>query len=269
MTNYTKTSSSCPDGAIIIPLANEAEQLPVLFVALQTALDQEEKAIEVFFVIDRASRDKTLTLARSLCQQDARFTVLWCPQNRHLADAYRAGLRAAYERGAGWMIEMDGGGSHQASQLKDFVQALTQYDCAWGSRFVAGGQMKGSLFRRMVSRGSTFLANLLLGTRLHDMTSGFQGLTRQAVEQWLAYAPLASFHFYQTEMRYVLRYRSHCEIPISYHPTGGGISWASWRNAGRGLLILVARRWFRELPKRRSFRDRVRSSGRWFVRRVR
>lgn len=38
------------------------------------------------------------------------------------------------------------------------------------------------LYRRILSQGGTFLANLVLGTRLKDMTSGFEGFQRKVLE---------------------------------------------------------------------------------------
>lgn len=224
--------------ALIIPLANEAETLFPLADRIREVLNQVTTEGRVFWVIDRASQDDTHAKAKEVASTDSRFHVLWAPQNRHLCDAYRHGLRQAYQQGANYLIEMDGGGSHDPAAIPRFLDALQRYDCAWGSRFVAGGRMGGELSRRILSRSASWLTNQLLGTQLHDMTSGFQGFRREPVRLWLDYEPLASMHFYQTEMRYQLRHFSGTEVPIHYHPTSSGVPLGSLRNAVDGLWKL-------------------------------
>ena len=52
---------------------------------------------------------------------------------------------------------------------------LEGYDCNFGSRFCKGARVSEiSLNRYLISRGGSILTNLLLGTRLSDMTSGYQ-----------------------------------------------------------------------------------------------
>ena len=79
---------------------------------------------------------------------------------------------------------MDGGGSHKPSEIAQFVENLEKgYDCVWGSRYVAGGDISNHpLYRRVLSSGGTILANLVLGTKLKDMTSGFEGFQRKVLE---------------------------------------------------------------------------------------
>ncbi len=87
---------------------------------------------------------------------------------------------------------------------------------AFGSRFINGGSIFDSNWQRtFLSRVGTLLANVLLGTGMYDMTSGFQGFHASIVEKFLRYPLLSKAHFYQTELRYLLRHTvTSLESPI-------------------------------------------------------
>jgi len=179
-----------------------------------------------------------LTLARTHAEKDPRIQVVWAPENRSVVDAYLKGFQAAYDSGHEIIIEMDAGMSHDPRALVTFLRVLNEgNECAFGSRFINGGSMGNSPFkRRALSRNSTLLANLLLGTRLKDMTSGYQGFHRTVVAKLLEYNLKSTGHFYQTELRYLLRKRRFVEVPIHYQSPSPSVSSASVKNAYRSLL---------------------------------
>lgn len=128
---------------------------------------------------------------------------------------------------------MDGGGSHQPSEIPQFIEKLEQgYDCVWGSRFIEGGGICNQpLYRRILSSGGTVLANLLLGTRLKDMTSGFEGFQRNVLEQMCLKNFLSKGHMYQTEMRFYCRKYRTVEVPIHYIGSQSSLRFRSVREA--------------------------------------
>ena len=113
---------------------------------------------------------------------------------------------------------MDGGGSHQPNEIPQFIEKLEEgYDCVWGSRFTAGGQMSHQpLYRKILSSGGTILANLVLKTKLKDMTSGFEGFQAHVLESMNLDRFLSTGHMYQTEMRFYCRKLNCIEVPIHY-----------------------------------------------------
>lgn len=60
------------------------------------------------------------------------------------------------------------------------------------------------------------MSYLVLGTRLKDMTSGFEAFTRETMEQMNLDRILSRGHMYQTEMRYYCRNKKTVEVPIHY-----------------------------------------------------
>jgi dolichol-phosphate mannosyltransferase len=118
-----------------------------------------------------------------------------------------------------------------------FLRVLNEgNECAFGSRFINGGSMGDSPFkRRMLSKTGTVLANMLLGTHLKDMTSGYQGFHRDVIGAILDYQLLSKAHFYQTELRYLLRNRRIFEVPIHYKAPSPRVSQSAISNANKTL----------------------------------
>jgi dolichol-phosphate mannosyltransferase len=192
----------------------------------------------IYFIIDNASKDKTLELSQQLSSRDPRYVTVWAPENRNVVDAYIRGLRVAYEAGHDIIIEMDGGLSHDPRAIPMFLRVLNEgNECAFGSRFINGGSMGDSPFkRRLLSKTGTILANLLLGTKLKDMTSGYQGFHRDVVAKIIAHEFKSKAHFYQTELRYLLRKKRIVEVPIHYQAPSPRVSSKAIKNAYKTLL---------------------------------
>ena len=229
--------------AIIVPMANEKEGFDLFIAEMTKVLDRLASGV-VYIVVDKASTDNTLELCQSLSQRDSRYKTVWAPENRNVVDAYMRGYREAFEQGHEIIIEMDAGMSHDPKAIPMFIRVLNEgNECAFGSRFINGGSMADSPFRRrLLSRGGTLLANGLLGTHLFDMTSGYQGFHADVVAKLLKHKFLSSAHFYQTEIRYLLRKHRCAEIPIHYQSPSPRVSKNAIRNALRSLGFYFFRR---------------------------
>ena len=131
------------------------------------------RKVQFFAVLDRATTDNTLDLLREYAATESRLLVVWAPENRCVVDAYIRGYREALEAGSDWILEIDAGFSHRPVDIPQFFAAMQRgYDCVFGSRFMAGGSIRRSSWKRYyISRGGTILTNLMMGTSLSDMTS--------------------------------------------------------------------------------------------------
>lgn len=223
--------------AAVIPLANEEQELPELAEALRAVMDAVEGGT-VYFIVDRVSVDRTLEVCRELEKSDPRFKTRWIPENRNVVDAYMNGFREALKDGHEIIIEMDGGLSHDPRAIPAFLRALNEgNDCAFGSRYINGGSMVDSpLKRRFLSKGGSILAQILLGAKLSDMTSGFQAFRRSVLLKAVDYPLLSKAHFYQTELRYLLRKQKLIEVPIHYRAPSPRVSKGAIRNSLAVLL---------------------------------
>jgi len=202
---------------IACPMANEGSD-GTRFVTEVLRFCEGFRDVQFFAVLDKATKDNSVELLRELEAREPRLRVVWAPENRNVVDAYFRGYREALAAGCDWILEIDAGFSHQPTDLPKFFDAMQQgYDCVFGSRFMKGSRISDiSLKRYSVSRGGTILTNLLLGTRLTDMTSGFELFSRAALEMVLKKGVQSQAHFFQTEIKVHCRSLHICEVPIHY-----------------------------------------------------
>jgi dolichol-phosphate mannosyltransferase len=229
--------------AVIIPMANEASDFHPFILAL-TEMLKINTGGTVYFIVDNASKDLTLELCNSQSLKDDRFKTIWAPENKNVVDAYIIGYKEALLGKHDYVIEMDAGLSHDPKEVSEFLKALENgYDCAFGSRFIEGGSIKDSSWKRtFLSKTGTILSNLLLGTKMNDMTSGYQGFKVSIVEKFCQYNLLSKAHFYQTELRYLLRKTHFVEIPINYRAPSPRVSQKAILNSISVLLHYFALR---------------------------
>lgn len=213
------------DFAVVIPMANESSDFNSFILQIKGILNKLNCG-HVYFVIDKVTKDNTLELCQNLSSTDKRFTTIWSPENKNVVDAYLRGYTEAVKNNHEFIIEMDAGLSHDPKALPMFLKVLNEgNECAFGSRFINGGLICDSNWKRtFLSKSGTILSNLLLGTKMRDMTSGFQGFRIDIVKKFLNYKLLSKAHFYQTELRYLLRKTRYAEIPIHYRAPSPSVS---------------------------------------------
>ncbi len=233
---------------VVCPMANERETaVPFVLEVLAECEPWGFKSVTFFAVLDRVSRDGTLDLLRELESAEPRLRVVWAPENRSVVDAYLRGYREALDAGCDWILEIDAGFSHQPSDIPAFFEKMSEgFDCVFGTRFARGGRLAESpLKRKVISRGGTLLTNLLLGTRLSDMTSGFELFTRAALEHVLDRGVNSRGHFFQTEIK------AHChplrvaEVPIHYRAASDSVNNNVLKDAFLNLWRLTRARFSR------------------------
>jgi dolichol-phosphate mannosyltransferase len=230
-----------PRLGIVTPLANE-ERTVASF--LEHVVAQLTPADRVFCVVDNVSRDRTRQAVEGYGQHDPRVACVWAPENRSVVDAYFRGYRTALDAGCEWILEMDAGGSHRPDQIPQFIRAMQDgYDFAAGSRFLLGGSHRGGWSRWFISKGGTLLANAVLGTRMRDMTSGFECFARPALQAIIDHGVSSRAHFFQTEIRYLLHDWRWIELPIDYTAASPSVGTATLKDALRSLWKL------RRLPR--------------------
>jgi dolichol-phosphate mannosyltransferase len=230
---------------IVCPMANEAATaLDFVDAVLGACGRYGFRSVTLFTVLDTVSEDDTRSLLAAHRRLQPQLRVVWAPETRGVADAYVRGYREALAAGCGWILEIDAGFSHQPSDIGRFVEAMAgNRDCVFGSRFRPGGSNLATLRRRAVSRGGTALANLLLGTKLTDMTSGYQLFSRAALEAVLAKGIRSKGPFFQTEIRTHCRHLRLAEVPISYNAGSHAVG----RRAVAESFVVLARLFARRL----------------------
>ena len=227
-----------PDNwAAVVPLANEEKELEEFIRVLLHTMD-ETGGGKAYLILDKVSKDRTLEMCREISAREPRIITEWIPENRNIVDAYINGFKVALAGGHEIIIEMDGGLSHDPRAIPAFLRALNEgNDCAFGSRYINGGSMVDSpLPRRFLSKGGTVLAKWLLGSHLADMTSGYQGFRKEVLRKIVDHPLRSSAHFYQTELRHLLRNQKLIEVPIHYRAPSPSVSKGAIRNS---LSVLI------------------------------
>lgn len=220
-----------------MPVANEEATMGQI---LDEILNLPYNNLYIYPVIDSYSRDRTEEIIREKEKKNNKVKCIFHEKSDGVVSCYLEGFKRALADGAELILEMDGGGSHLPSEIPVFLEMLNKgYDCVWGSRFIEGGSMREQpLYRRILSQGGTILANLVLGTKLKDMTSGFEGFQRGILEDMDLDAFLSKGHMYQTEMRYYCRNKHTLEVPIHYVGTASSLKTSSVTEALRLLFRL-------------------------------
>ena len=222
---------------IVMPVANEESTMGQI---LDDILELPYDNLYIYPVVDSYSKDRTEEIIREKEKSSNKVKCIFYRESTGVISCYLEGFRQALADGAERILEMDGGGSHLPAEIPQFLEKMEEgYDCVWGSRFLEGGSMKEQpLYRRILSQGGTYLSNFVLGTRLKDMTSGFEGFQREVLESMNLDRFLSTGHMYQTEMRYYCRNLKTIEVPIHYVGTASSLKGSSVTEALKLLFQL-------------------------------
>ena len=164
---------------VCLPTYNERENLEAMVSALSDVLPDDARIL----VIDDNSPDGTGGIADRLASERDDVDVLHRERKEGLGPAYLDGFRRALELGADLVMEMDCDFSHDPNDVPRLVAAAEDADVVLGSRYVTGGGTRNwGLVRRLISRGGSLYAQILLGLGIRDLTGGFKVYRRIVLE---------------------------------------------------------------------------------------
>ena len=170
------------DLLILIPAFNEEGAVGHVVAEVQSVLPDTP-----VLVADDCSSDATADVARLAGAQ-----VLSLPHHLGLGGCVQAGYKFAFEQGYDYVIRVDGDGQHDPQYIPAVYRALRDsgVQMVIGSRFVNGEGEHTSAARRI---GIFFFRSVLrpiLDKPVHDPTSGFVGVNRQALAVFSKSFPL-------------------------------------------------------------------------------
>ena len=167
---------------LILPTYDEAENIERIVAAAlpQLAATGLEHRI---LVVDDGSPDGTGAIADRLAAEHPQVEVLHRTSKDGIGPAYLAGFARALAGGAELIMEMDSDFSHDPADIPSLVAAADDADLVLGSRYVDGGGVTDwGLGRRLISRGGSLYARLLLGVPVRDLTGGFKCFRRTVLD---------------------------------------------------------------------------------------
>jgi glycosyltransferase involved in cell wall biosynthesis len=200
---------------ILIPAYNEGGAIRRVVTEVQSLLPQTP-----ILVLDDCSTDDTRTEALA-----AGADVISVPYHLGLGGCVQAGYRYAYDAGFSYVIRIDGDGQHDPRFIPDLFAALrdSPVQMVIGSRYL-NGKVPATSFARGV--GIWFfrqILRLILEKEVHDPTSGFVGVNRQALEVFARSFPL---EYPEIEALVVLQRRQFqfAEVPVVMRRRMAGVS---------------------------------------------
>ena len=208
---------------IVIPTYNEIENLTPI---TDEVLGITPETVHVL-VVDDGSPDGTGKLADELAKKNPRLHVLHRTKKQGLGPAYIAGFRWGFQNNFDQLIEMDADFSHDPRYLPTMLDLLNQNDYVLGSRNVpGGGTVNWGIFRKIISRGGSAYARLILGVPVRDFTGGFNGWNRKVLEGINLDTMESGGYSFQIELKY-RAYRKgfrYVEFPIIFEDRRVGLS---------------------------------------------
>jgi dolichol-phosphate mannosyltransferase len=208
---------------LVLPTYNEAGNIEAFVEAVGDKLPASARIL----IVDDNSPDGTGEIADRLAERLPAVSVLHRPRKEGLGPAYVAGFRRVLAEGAGYVIEMDSDFSHDPAYLPRLLEAGERADLAIGSRYVDGGGVsEWSALRRLISRGGSAYARLVLGVKVRDLTGGFKCFRREVLEAIDLDSIESRGYAFQVEMTYRALKRGFkvVEVPIVFRERQAGAS---------------------------------------------
>jgi glycosyltransferase involved in cell wall biosynthesis len=212
----------------VVPAYNEAATVGKVV----EALHRETPHVHVV-VVDDGSTDQTAMRA-----EEAGARVLRLPFNLGIGGAVQAGFKYAQEHYYDYMVQVDGDGQHDPTQIPLLFEAMDRHgvDMICGSRFVSPTGYVAPISRRSGIHIFAFLLSRLLRQPLTDPTSGFRLYNRRAISIFARDYP----HDYP-EVEAVLMLHHHRltmrEVPVRMFQRGGGVS--SIGGSGKSAYYMI------------------------------
>ncbi|MGI5457114.1 polyprenol monophosphomannose synthase [Streptomyces sp. CA-249302] len=216
---------------VVMPTYNEAANLPRM-AELVLGLPIDGLHLKI---VDDSSPDGTGRIAEELAEKynwdgRRRMSVLHRTEKDGLGRAYVAGMSAALAEGAEYVVQMDADGSHPAEAVPRMLgtAVASGVGLVVGSRYVEGGSLdeEWGRHRVLLSRFANRYARTVLGTKIRDITAGFN-LWSAATLRDIDLATLDSAGYsFQVELKFkaVRAGHSAVEIPIRFEERTEGVS---------------------------------------------
>jgi dolichol-phosphate mannosyltransferase len=234
---------------VVVPTYNEADNIRPLTAAVLAAVPDA-----TILVVDDSSPDGTGDIADELAASDPRIRVRHRTVKQGLGRAYLDGFSVALDGGAGIVIQMDADFSHDPAALPSLVEPIQRADAdlVIGSRYTrGGGVVDWGVGRRLISRGGSLFARVVLGLSPNDLTGGFKawrGATLAAIPFDGIHAGGYVFQI-ETTFRASRAGARIREVPITFQDRRVGQSKMSRRIIAEAFVVVVQLR-FEELTSR-------------------
>ena len=217
------------DISVIIPIFNEAEGLPALYLSLKETLDRLPQSAEIVFAND-GSTDGSAAVLDELAAADRRVRVLHLARNYGQTAALMAGLQHS---SGNVVIPMDGDGQNDPADIPRLLEKLDEgFDVVSGWR---RERQDRALTRRLPSQVANRIISSLFRVRLHDYGCTLKAYRRDVIEDIRLYGEMHRF----IPVYAAWEGARVTEIPVGHHPRRFGASKYGFGRVPRVMLDLV------------------------------
>ena len=232
---------------LILPTFNEAENIEAIVAASITSLEGASPEGFRILIVDDGSPDGTGQIGDRLAAERQEVEVLHRTTREGLGPAYLAGFKHALDNGAAFVMEMDSDFSHDPADLARLLVAVRDggSDVALGSRYVAGGGIEDwTASRRVISRGGSLYARMILSLPLNDLTGGFKCFRAEVLKAIDLPSVTARGYAFQIELTYRASKQGFriTEVPIIFRDRVAGTSKMSWQITAEAAWLVPAMR---------------------------
>ena len=238
--------------SILIPARNEAANVGATIDAVRARLLREGVEYEIV-VVDDGSDDDTAEVVLARAAGDARIVLVRNEGLHGFGRAVRRGLDAF--TGDAVVIMMADASDDPEDVVTYYRVLRDEAECAFGSRFVAGGSVAGyPRFKLAVNRLANTFIRALFRTGYNDTTNAFKGYRRAVIE---GCQPLISPHFNLTvemPLKAIVRGYTFKVVPIGWRNRKHGVSSLRLEEQGSRYLFIVLNVWLERLLTRNDYR---------------
>ncbi len=218
----------------VLPAYNAARTLE------PTVRDIPAGSVDEIILVDDASRDETVAVARRLG-----LTVVTHDRNRGYGANQKTCYRLALDRGADIVVMIHPDYQYDSRLTSHFVSFLAggYFDVMLGSRIRSRREaLEGGMppYKYIANRALTFVENVSTGMNLSEWHTGFRAYTRTVLETipWERNSDDFVFDSQMLMQCVAFGFRlGELPVPVRYHETSSSISWK--RSITYGLLTLA------------------------------
>jgi len=223
--------------AVVVPVYNEAENLPAFAEEWLPALNALGTPFVVWFV-DDGSTDHSPAILERLARSHPAHVRLIRQENAGHGAACRRGYEEALAGGADWVLQIDSDGQCDSAYLREFWLKRSEAACVFGERRTRGD----GWHRALVSRICSGLVAFRCGIRVGDANVPYRLMEARVLARALQRIP-PDFGLQNIALTVLLR-KSRVTwsiVPIRFRARAGGtnsvnlrrIALMGWRMLGQ------------------------------------
>lgn len=238
--------------SVIIPARDEEESLPSTVTEIHQTFQKEGIPHEIV-VVDDGSSDRTWAVLQELKTKVPTLAPVQNPGPHGFGRAIIYGLN--HSQGDAIVIMM-ADASDAPTDAVTYWQILNEgFDCAFGSRFVKGGQVIDyPRIKLFVNRIANFLVRMGMRHGLNDTTNAFKAYRRTVID---GCRPLIAPHFNLTveiPLKAIVRGFTYKVTPISWQNRKFGVAKLKIKEMGSRYFFICAYVWLEKYFSRGDYR---------------